>query len=216
MEKDKLMTGTLNFSVSGEFITDFARQRFIETKSRKTGVDILRKCLIGFPEDLAMDVVSGRAKLIGINELKVIPDCAFVEPYSWIKPCNIEDCECGWIAPDGRVFGYSEYNQNRMPHECLAERIVQRDDCGIVMEGDTLQRPYYHVEKAGWIKFCPTMAIADCKASAITESQQKELVKFMKSHDYVLTLGFNSTANYMQVRSMSTIMLGRLLNILPH
>ena len=59
------------------------------------------------------------------------------------------------------------------------------------------------------------MAIVDCKASAITENQQKELAKFMKSHNYVLTLGFNYTANYMQVSSMSTIMLGRLLNILP-
>lgn len=129
---------------------------------------------------------------------------------------KIENCECGWIAPDGRVFGYSEYNQQRMPHECLAEQIVQRDDCGIVIEDGTPHSPYYHVEQAGWIKFCPTMAIADCKASAITESQQKELVKFMKSHDYVLTFGFNSTANYMQIRNMSTIMLGRLLNILPH
>lgn len=211
------MEGTLNFSVSGEFITNFARQRFIETQSRKVGIDVLCKCLIGFPENIAKKVVSGQAKLIGVNEIKVVPDCTLVEPYSWIKPSNIEDCECGWIAPDGRVFGYLDYNQHLMPHECLAEEIIKRDDCGIVTEDDySYQRPYYYVERAGWVKFCPTMAIADCKASAITESQQKELVKFMKSHNYVLNLGFQVSANYIQVNSMSTLMLGRLLNILPH
>lgn len=60
------------------------------------------------------------------------------------------------------------------------------------------------------------MALADCKASDITELQQKQLVQFMRTHDYVLTLGYQSTVNYMQVKSMSTIMLGMLLNILPH
>lgn len=214
MKKDT--TSTLNFSVSGDFVTGFARQRFIETKDRQVGIDFLCRSIIGFPENLARDVVSGRAKLIGQNELQLVPDNVLVEPYSWIKPCLIEECECGWIAPDGRVFGFPEYNQQRMPHECLAEEIIKRDDCGIIIEKGSHFSSYHYVECAGWIKFTPSIALADCKASDITELQQKQLVQFMRTHDYVLTLGYQSTVNYIQVKSMSTIMLGMLLNILPH
>lgn len=205
--------GTLNFSVTGEFITDFARQRFIETKSRKVGVDTLCRCIIDLPKKIAIDVVSGRAKLVGINEFKVEQDNAIIEPFSWIKPCNIEKCACGWIAPDGRVFGLCDYDPICMPHETIAEKILQRDDCGIRIEENTINTPSYYLERAGWVKFSPTMALANCKSFAITEREQKELVKFMKSHDYVLNLGYKKTANYMQVSRMDTIMLGILINI---
>lgn len=52
--------GVLHFSVSGEFITRFARERFCETGDVQTGIDILIKALNGFPEDLAREVVKGK------------------------------------------------------------------------------------------------------------------------------------------------------------
>lgn len=207
MEKE-----TLHFTITGEFLTNFARQRFIETGKREIGIDFLCESLHGFPRDMAADVVSGRAKLIGQDVVTLTSDNSTVEPPKWIKPNQIEECACGWIAPDGRVFGCKEYNPGRLPHECLAERIAERDDCGISEGGSA----YLKLEKEGWLKFSPHLAITDCPPAKITKAQQLELVKYMKYHNYALSLGWHTNANYLQVQAMETLQFGRLVNYIMY
>lgn len=202
----------LHFTITGEFITNFARQRFIETGKREVGIKFLCDSLHGFPRNMAAEVVSGRAKLVGTDEVTFVSDNVTVEPPKWIKPCPIEECKCGWIAPDGRVFGYPQHDPGKLPHECLADLIVERDDCGINKGGSA----YCQLEKAGWLKFSPELAIADCPASRITEVQKNELVKFMKVNNYALSIGWHRNANYLQVQAMDLLQFGKLVNYILH
>lgn len=69
--KDK--TKIVHFSVEGEFLTNFARGLFIEDTPKKA-VNFLKESIIGFPEDLTIDVVTGKKKLTGLNDLFVKKD----------------------------------------------------------------------------------------------------------------------------------------------
>lgn len=165
---------SLHFSVTGEFITKFARDRYLETASIDTAVQFLTKSLIGFPDNLAKLVVTGKKKLVGTDEVTIEDDNQTIEPYSWIKPRPIEECLCGWIAPNGYVFGASAYTQTT-EHDDLADRIVERGD---VKLGDEISN-YRAVEKAGWVKFSPHLIVADAEPSGITEAQRRQVLLFL-------------------------------------
>jgi len=168
--------GVLHFSVSGEFITRFARERFCETGDVQTGIDILIKALNGFPEDLAREVVKGKKKLVGINEVTVEDDDKEIEPYRWIKPNDIKECLCGWISPDGKVYGCENYTQTT-EHIMIAKELILSERVP-----DTEVSDDRSVEVAGYIKFQPRLIVAGCKPASITEAQRAMVVIFMESH----------------------------------
>lgn len=168
--------GVLHFSVSGEFITRFARERFCETGDIQTGIDVLIKALNGFPEDLAREVVKGKKKLVGINEVTVEDDDKEIEPYRWIKPNDIKECLCGWISPDGKVYGCENYTQTT-EHTMIAKELILSERVP-----DTEISDDRSVEVAGYIKFQPRLIVAGCKPASITEAQREKVILFMESH----------------------------------
>lgn len=169
-------TIVLRFSISGEFITRFARERFCETGDVQAGMNILIKALIGFPENLAREVVKGKKKLVGINEVTVEDDDKEIEPYKWIKPNDIKECLCGWISPDGKVFGCEKYTQTT-EHSIIAKELVLSERVP-----DTEISDERSVEVAGYIKFQPCLIVAGCKPASITEAQREKVILFMESH----------------------------------
>lgn len=164
------------FSISGEFITRFAREKFCETGDIQTGIDILIKALIGFPNDLAREVVKGKKKLVGINEIFVEDDDKEIEPYRWIKPNDIKKCLCGWISPNGKVYGYENYTQTT-EHNMIAKELILSERVP-----DTEMSDERSVEVAGYIKFQPRLIAAGCKSVLITEAQREKVILFMESH----------------------------------
>ena len=70
MEKE---TGVLHFSIEGEFLTNLSRTLFIEGTPLKA-INILTKGLAGFPESFAIQVISGKKKLTGVNEFNIEDD----------------------------------------------------------------------------------------------------------------------------------------------
>lgn len=168
--------GVLHFSVSGEFLTRFARERFCETGDIQTGIDILIKALNGFPEDLAREVVKGKKKLVGINEVIIEDDDKEIEPYRWIKPSDIKECLCGWISPDGKVYGCKDYTQTT-EHTMIAKELILSERVP-----DTEVSDDRSVEVAGYIKFQPRLIVAGCESASITEAQRAMVVLFMESH----------------------------------
>lgn len=176
----------LHFSISGEFITRFARERFCETGDVQTGIDILIKALSGFPNDLAREVVKGKKKLVGINEVTVEDDNKEIEPYRWIKPNDIKECLCGWISPDGKVYGDENYTQTT-EHSMIAKELILSERVP-----DTEMSDDRSVEVAGYIKFQPRLIVAGCKSVLITEAQREKVILFMESHSLSsIQIGFS-------------------------
>lgn len=176
----------LHFSISGEFITRFARERFCETGDVQTGIDILIKALSGFPNDLAREVVKGKKKLVGINEVTVEDDDKEIEPYRWIKPNDIKECLCGWISPDGKVYGYENYSQTT-EHSMIAKELILSERVPNTEMSDDRS-----VEVAGYIKFQPRLIAAGCKPVLITEAQREKVILFMESHSISsIQIGFS-------------------------
>ena len=68
-----MSTRTLvHFSVTGEYITDQARELWLCGKYR-VAMNIL-ECLIGSTQQQRIDIIEGRAKLTGVNNVKLEPD----------------------------------------------------------------------------------------------------------------------------------------------
>lgn len=75
-------TQTVHFSVSGEYLTNFARGRFADGDPKKA-VEVLTIGLNGMPLGIACDIVMGKKKLVGWNELELEDDN--VSEHSGIK-----------------------------------------------------------------------------------------------------------------------------------
>lgn len=192
--------GSLHFSVSGEWVTNFAREKFLETGNIRDGVnflkDTLRNEVVGFPDDLAEDIVRGKKKLVGVNELTVEADDKNIEPYCWIKPTDIKNCECGWIAPNGDVFGMPKHTMTT-EHVSLADELIFRGAAP-----DTEITSERSIEKAGFIKFQPRLVVGSCDASMITEAQKSKVLEFMESHNIgSIQIGF-SLDKFVQIASI--------------
>lgn len=56
----------LHFSISGEFITKFARDRYMETNDKNVAIALLCRSINGMPRDVAEDIVLGKKNLLGL------------------------------------------------------------------------------------------------------------------------------------------------------
>lgn len=200
------MSDTLHFTVSGEWLTQFARERYKETKDKQVGINFLTGSLIGFPEDLALQVITGKKKLVGDNEVIIEEDNAVVRPYGIIHPTDIVNSLCGWISPTGDVYGVNKYTQTT-EHDDLAREIVVAE-----LVEDNQPSYYRDVEKAGWIKFSPHLAASCAKASEITQFHKTLLMTYMITHDIsLLQIGFGLAPrifNVNQIRQMDLLQFG--------
>ena len=82
-----MSTQTLHWSISGEFITDIARSWFWdENKPYETCEELLLNCLISPKltledrKNIARDIIEGRKKITGVNELTVENDGKNIRP----------------------------------------------------------------------------------------------------------------------------------------
>ena len=66
----------LRFEISGDFITNFAREKYKETNDVSVGVNVLTTALVGFPKDLATSIVLGNKKLVGVAFTIALPPVA--------------------------------------------------------------------------------------------------------------------------------------------
>lgn len=66
-------TQVVHFSVEGGFLTNFVRSKFVEDTPKKA-VHTLMESLPGMPEDLAIEIITGKKKLVGINDLYLEDD----------------------------------------------------------------------------------------------------------------------------------------------
>lgn len=171
---------TLNFVVHGDKITELARDRYKDDGDVDAGVKFLCRALVGFPKDMAVLVVTGRKKLVGVNEVWLEDDDTEVIPYKYIRPSDITAVECGWISPDGAVYGDAVYNE-RDNHILLSKAICER------FYPDSLNDDFT-LEDEGWVKLCPFRATMYARKGA-TQAQKDTLVQFCRSHGRRIELG---------------------------
>lgn len=201
---------SLDWTVAEGFVTDFCRKRFVETEDVHEGIRALQIMVPGIPDDMAEAVVRGCKKLVGTKELYLEDDDKVIEPYVWIKPRDIADCLCGWIAPDGRVFGHVDYNE-ASDHEDLARDIMRRKEVRYNGHSD-----YTSLEDAGFIKFSPDKALTDAFPGDVTEEQHQAIIRFMEGHKMQqLQLGASSLGilSLMDIRKMDLLQFGKMISI---
>lgn len=180
------MKEPLYFQVTGEFVTDFARERYKETNDISIGVDFLKKSIIGLPLDIATDIILGKKKLVGCNHLLLDNDSTSVEPYGIIRPSDVKNVVCGWISPNGEVFGHRFHNQ-RNDHFILAERIVKR-----LHLNETYCESF--LERRGYLKFDPYQVLAGNKKA--TTKQKDAVASICDAHHCKIQLGCHNTDLY--------------------
>lgn len=144
------MSDKLIHHISGEFVTKFARDKYKETRSVQQAVSLLTQMLIGFPEDLAEQVIKGSKKLVGDNEVYIEDDDAVVAPFGAPQTVCISEVQCGWISPDGELVYGAKNHTSTQEHDDIAKELVE---FGIVE--DNHRSAYSSLEDAGWVKFSP-------------------------------------------------------------
>lgn len=186
----------LDWHVYGSWVTDYARAKFLDNGDIRIALSWLTQVLPGMSEEIAEQVIRGTKKLTGMDDLYLEDDNKVIEPSAWIKPRNITECLCGWIAPDGKVYGLNKYSEQQ-DHDELAREIVKRGD---IKGSET--NAYNAVENAGYIKFSPFKAYAYAKPGEITEEQRNEVLRFIEARDYK---EFQLGANALGVESVARI-----------
>ncbi len=216
MKKEK----TLHFTVTGEFITNFVRDLYMEGRKLNDVIEILQLSLCGdMTMEIAQGIILGKYKLSGENnDVYLEPDDKKIIPYSkQIKERDIKNIEAGWISPDGKVYGvetYFCYND----HSELAVEIVNALD--LKLEGeDELDDPMYILEELGWLKFTPTWVLMGCTDGLrVTKKQKERLVEFVKFNDklkvpYALQLGYDpdNLVSYARLEAMEELMITKYI-----
>lgn len=199
----------LHFSISGEFITKFARDRYMETNDKNVAIALLCRSINGMPRDIAEEIVLGKKKLVGVNEVYLEDDDTLVRPYGYPTPIDIEQCLCGWISPEGNVYGSKIYTQT-VEHLNIARDLVH---FGVISDTRVLYERA--VEEAGYIKFSPELIIANCKTSMITDKQHSEIIRFLHSHKIIsIQMGYNrERVMTTKVSQMDTMMFAKTISI---
>ena len=64
----------LEWHVTGSWVTDYARAKFLDNGDIRTALDWLTKCVPGMPEDIAEQVIRGSKKLTGTDDLFLADD----------------------------------------------------------------------------------------------------------------------------------------------
>ena len=204
MEKSNNKGGILNFQVDGAFITSMAREKYKETNDLSKGVDFLREAIVGFPVDFATEVVLGHKKLVGINEVDLEDDNCIVEPYGIIKTSEPDEVVCGWISPEGEIFGHQSYN-NQNDHHVLAIEICKR------LNQESMNEEW-DLEKLGYLKFQPDKVMAgDLPA---TMSQKCAVARICNAHNTKMQIGWTNHDMYtgIQIHAMDLVMFNKHLN----
>ena len=198
----------LHFSISGEFITKFARDRYMETNDKNVAIALLCRSINGMPRDIAEEIVLGKKKLVAVNEVYLEDDDTVVRPYGYPTPIDIEQCLCGWISPEGNVYGSKVYTQT-IEHLNIAQDLVQ---FGVVSCTNLLYEGA--VEEAGYVKFSPALIIAQCPCSMITDKQHSEIIRFLHSHKITsIQMGYDrSSILTTKVSQMDTMMFAKTIN----
>lgn len=161
-----MINGKLEWTIEGSFLTNEARKKYQESADIQEGVKFLQTCLIHFPENYATMVVTGKAKLTGCgSEVVLEDDDTEVLPYNFLHPQKPCEVDCGWISPDGKIYGHLGYNECT-DHYDVAQLLIDHD---VVKYTGT--SPYNSVEAAGYIKFSPWNVTGGCKASEVTQKQ---------------------------------------------
>lgn len=198
----------LHFSVDGEFITKFARDRYMETNDKNVAIAVLCKSINGMPRDIAEDIVLGKKKLVGVNEVYLEDDDTLVRPYGYPTPIDIEQCLCGWISPEGNVYGSNVYTQT-VEHFNIAKDLVHFG----VVSCDSI---FYEraVEGDGYIKFSPELIVANCASSMITDKQHSEIIRFLHSHKITsIQMGYDrERVMTTKVAQMDTMMFAKTIS----
>jgi hypothetical protein len=84
-------TGTLHFSVSGEFITRISRNLWAEGAASKA-IRLLKTGLVGMTEAIALDIVTGKKKLDGWNsKIRLRSDNATKDSRGLPLPRSLEE-----------------------------------------------------------------------------------------------------------------------------
>lgn len=161
-----MINGRLEWTIEGSFLTNEARKKYQESADIQEGVKFLQTCLIHFPENYATMVVTGKAKLTGCGaEVVLEDDDTEVLPFNFLHPQKPSEVDCGWISPDGKIYGHLGYNECT-DHNDIAQLLIDHD---VVKYTGT--SPYNSVEAAGYIKFSPWNVTGGCKASEVTQKQ---------------------------------------------
>lgn len=216
MKKEK----TLHFTVTGEFITNFVRDLYMEGRKLNDVIEILQLSLCGdMTMEIAQGIILGKYKLSGENnDVYLEPDDKKIIPYSkQIREKDIKEIEAGWISPDGKVYGvetYFCYND----HSELAVEIINALDLKLEEE-DELDDPMYILEELGWLKFTPTWVLmGSTDGLRVTKKQKEKLIEFVKFNDrlkvpYALQLGYNpdNLVSYAKLEAMEELMITKYI-----
>ena len=208
--------GILHFTVTGEFLTNFVRDLYMEGRKLNDVIEILQTSLIGeMTMEIAQGIILGKYKLTGINnDISLEPDDKVIKPYSkQIKEKDISEIEAGWISPEGKVYGvetYFCYND----HSELAIEIVDSFDIGY-----DLNDAMYTLEERGWIKFTPTWVLMSSSPGIrITKEQKEKLVKFTSENKklkvpYSIQLGYDpeNLVTYTRLKMMDELMITKYI-----
>lgn len=210
---------TLHFKVSGEFLTNFVRDLYIEGRKLNDVIEILQVCTAGdMTMEIAQGIILGKYKLVGENEFTLEPDDKDIKPYSkQIQEKDIKEIEAGWISPDGKIYGvetYFCYND----HSELAVEIINALDLKLEEE-DELDDPMYILEELGWLKFTPTWVLmGSTDGLRVTKEQKEKLIEFVKFNDrlkvpYALQLGYNpdNLVSYAKLEMMEELMITKYI-----
>lgn len=197
----------LEFKVEGSYLTNEARKRYQETADINDGVSFLQSCLIGIPAEYALQVVIGKAKLTGVGvEVYLEEDNEEILPFKLRRPNKPEDVDCGWISPEGFIYGKRDHTSTD-DHIQIAEELVE----GLVVKKEGLANAYELVEKAGFVKFAPFDIIAGVKAAKITQRQHEAVIKWLeatKRRDSELINLSRHSFTVAEVKKMETLQFG--------
>jgi len=211
--------GVLHFTITGEFLTNFVRDLYMEGRKLNDVIEILQTSLVGeMTMEIAQGIILGKYKLTGVNnDISLELDDKVIKPYSkQIKEKNISEIEAGWISPEGKVYGvetYFCYND----HSELAIEIVDSFDID-PLDSD-IDDAMYTLEEHGWIKFTPTwILMSSSPGIRITKEQKEKLIKFTGENErlkipYSIQLGYNpeNLITYTRLKMMDELMITKYI-----
>lgn len=119
--------GRVGFTIEGEYLTDLARAYVREGNWRK-GYTLLMEGLEGIEAQAVLDILSGKTKLVGVNELNLAPDTA-QDAVKDSLDYQFRHC----FQFEGRVFRAYGYVQSFQRSDWwLANKIAQGDDAAML------------------------------------------------------------------------------------
>ena len=211
--------GVLHFTITGEFLTNFVRDLYMEGRKLNDVIEMLQTSLVGeMTMEIAQGIILGKYKLTGKdNDISLEPDDKVIKPYpKQIKEKDISEIEAGWISPEGKVYGvetYFCYND----HSELAIEIV--DSLDIDPLDSDIDDAMYTLEERGWIKFTPTWVLMSSSPGIrITKEQKEKLIKLTGENEKLkipcsIQLGYNpeNLVTYTRLKMMDELMITKYI-----